>query len=469
MAPQEAFREAANDAQSGSSSSAFLSLSSFIQGAQPIIPRSQGGKAGKAPSEVEGNGDWAAWPLNNPFSGSNAEKLWADLSSLQTKALGRLPSMDLQTSSMTSMRTAWARDLANYGYLQALHPYMEVLLYDARQVLSLAQEAKAKIADAKQLAQQNTGNAASDALAAAQALADIQAALADLENADNYGTSVTDEMAGTYSQYVTATSSDPTVTVLKPLAPGGKSVTVTVDLPARTTEPALYSQSQVTQAEDGFDGAMAQLCESLSGSSSGNGDGGLLGDAASWQRAIVTQGVFNNAQNAYNDIQKVEKDLDNVKSASNPGAAIDSLNRLQSDLTPLINSTQDAVNGMTGGNQALHALGQSEPYSASDISDAQTPLTSAMPLASASNASNPIQKAVKDGSSYDAEHPIAAGMSALEPAARTLIGQGSEPGEAQKALSLPFKTAPAVSLSPKAAPSPAPEAAPRPCKSCICH
>ena len=163
MAPQEAFREAANDAQSGSSSSAFLSLSSFIQGAQPIIPRSQGGKAGKAPSEVEGNGDWAAWPLNNPFSGSNAEKLWADLSSLQTKALGRLPSMDLQTSSMTSMRTAWARDLANYGYLQALHPYMEVLLYDARQVLSLAQEAKAKIADAKQLAQQNTGNAASDA------------------------------------------------------------------------------------------------------------------------------------------------------------------------------------------------------------------------------------------------------------------------------------------------------------------
>ncbi|MBP5785650.1 MAG: hypothetical protein J6V96_00890 [Aeriscardovia sp.] len=46
--------------------------------------------------------------------------------------------MDLQTSSMTSMRTAWARDLANYEYLQALHPYMEVLLYDARQVLSLA-------------------------------------------------------------------------------------------------------------------------------------------------------------------------------------------------------------------------------------------------------------------------------------------------------------------------------------------
>ena len=304
-----------------------------------------------------------------------------------------------------------------------------------------------------------TRGAASDALAAAQALADIQAALADLENADNYGTSVTDEMAGTYSQYVTATSSDPTVTVLKPLAPGGKSVTVTADLPARTTEPALYSHSQVTQAEDGFDGAMAQLCESLSGSSSGNGDGGLLGGAASWQRAIVTQGVFNNAQNAYNDIQKVEKNLDNVETASNPGAAIDSLNRLQSDLTPLINSAQDAVNGMTGGNQALRALGQSEPYSDSDISDAQTPLTAAMPFASASNASNPIQKAVKDGSTYDAEHPIAAGVSALEPAARTLIGQGSEHGEAQKALFLPFKTASAVSLSPKAAPSAAPEAA----------
>lgn len=64
---------------------------------------------------------------------------------------------------MTSMRAAWARDLANCEYLQALHPCMEILLYDARQVLSPAQEAKAKIADAKQLAQQNTGNAASDA------------------------------------------------------------------------------------------------------------------------------------------------------------------------------------------------------------------------------------------------------------------------------------------------------------------
>ncbi|MBQ5521034.1 MAG: hypothetical protein IIT91_03045 [Aeriscardovia sp.] len=143
--------------------SVFLSLSSFIQGAQPITPPSQGGKSGKSPSEVEGNGNYASWPLNNPFIGSNAEKLWADFSSLQTKVLGRLPSVDLQTSSMTSMRAAWARDLANYGYLQALHPCMEVLLYDARQVLSPAQEAKAKIADAKQLAQQNTGNAASDA------------------------------------------------------------------------------------------------------------------------------------------------------------------------------------------------------------------------------------------------------------------------------------------------------------------
>ena len=114
---------------------------------------------------------------------------------------------------------------------------------------------------------------------------------------------------------------------------------------------------------------------------------------------------------------------------------------------------------MTGGNRAFHALGQSGPCSDADISDARIPLTSAMPLASASNASNPIQKAVKDGSTYDAEHPIAAGMSALEPAARTLIGQGSESGEAKKALSLPFKTVPAVSLSPKAAPSAASEAA----------
>lgn len=145
-----------------------------------------------------------------------------------------------------------------------------------------------------------------------------------------------------------------------------------------------------------------------------------------------------------------------------------SLNRLQSDLTPLINSTQDAVNGMTGGNRALPALGQTGPYSDADISDAQTPLTSAMPLASASNASNPIQKAVKDSSIYDAEHPIATGMSALEPAARTLIGQGSEPGEAEKALSSPFKTVPAVSLS-KSCAFCGLRSCPRLYESCICH
>lgn len=64
---------------------------------------------------------------------------------------------------MTSMRAAWARDLANYGYLQALHPCMEVLLYDAPRSSPRPRKRKAKIADAKQLAQQNTGNAASDA------------------------------------------------------------------------------------------------------------------------------------------------------------------------------------------------------------------------------------------------------------------------------------------------------------------
>lgn len=184
----------------------------------------------------------------------------------------------------------------------------------------------------------------------------------------------------------------------------------------------------------------------LSGSDSGTGTGGLLGDAAAWQKAIVTQGVFNDAQKAYNAIKDVQQDLKSVESAPNPGAAINSLHKLQSDLTPLINDTQSAVTGMRNGNKTIQGLGLPAPYSQSDISNAQTPLTSALPLASASNASNPIQKAIVNGNEYNFAHPIVVGLSNLQPDIRSLIGQGSEPGDAQKILALPFQTMPAVSM-----------------------
>ncbi|MBQ1803678.1 MAG: hypothetical protein II014_00175, partial [Bifidobacteriaceae bacterium] len=177
----------------------------------------------------------------------------------------------------------------------------------------------------------------------------------------------------------------------------------------------------------------------------------------SWQKAIVTQGVFNDAQKAYNAIQGVQQDLKNVESAANPGAAINSLNKLQSDLTPLINDTQSAVTGMQNGNQTIQDLGLATPYSQSDISNAQTPLASALPLASASNASNPIQKAIVNGNDYNFAHPIVVGMTNLQPDIRHLIGQGDEPGMAQKILALPFQATPADSMSPAVNPGEAPQ------------
>lgn len=124
-------------------------------------------------------------------------------------------------------------------------------------------------------------------------------------------------MAETYWQYVTATSSDPTVTVLKPLAPGGKSVVVTLDLPARTAGPALSPSHRRPRQGTALTApwrSSARAFQDLPPETATEG---------SWAphpgKGPSTQGVFNNAQNAYNDIRRVDKDLDNVKSASNPG------------------------------------------------------------------------------------------------------------------------------------------------------
>ena len=79
-------------------------------------------------------------------------------------------------------------------------------------------------------------------------------------------------------------------------------------------------------------------------------------------------------------------------------------------------------------------------------------LTRALPLSSASNASNPIQKAISDANSYNSGSPIVSGIKNLQPAISSLIGQGGQQGEAQKVLSLPFHAAP-TSTSSSSAPS----------------
>ncbi|MBQ5556688.1 MAG: hypothetical protein IIT34_01740, partial [Aeriscardovia sp.] len=340
-------------------------------------------------------------------------------------------------SNLKPIQKAWEQDYSNYKYLQAVQPYAESIESEAQTALAKAQDAASKIAAAKQLADQNTGDSASDAAAAAQAKADIQAALQDVAAANSAGEAIKAAMSSAAAQHASATSSTPTVTI------NGQTVT----LPEATNEDPLYSSADMDTINSDFGNYVNQANNLLSGSDSGTGTGGLLGDATAWQKAIVTQGVFNDAQKAYNAIQGVQQDLKNVEAAPNPGAAIDSLNKLQSDLTPLINDTQSAVTGMQNGNQTIQGLGLAAPYSQSDISDAQTPLTSALPLASASNDSNPIQKAIVNGNDYNFAHPIVVGLTNLEPTIHALIGQGSEPGTAQKILALPFQVLSAMGSS----------------------
>ncbi|MBO6006754.1 MAG: hypothetical protein J6P18_02460 [Aeriscardovia sp.] len=461
LSADDAYSTAWQEALSGSSST-FATLQSFIT--MPFTPAAQGGASGTVPESVStyGGQTFNVWPKDNPFSGSNASQLWTDLSTLQSDALGNLPKMDLgESGSINSVRETWERDWSNYEYLQALNRYAEPILYDSRQVLSLAQQASAKITSALQLAKQATDanselaeeNSSQGASLAKEAGEDLEDALADVNNAESYGASVTQDMGGAYSQYVSATSSTPSITVLKQLATYGKSVIVKVDLPVQTTEDALYTQSQISQTESNLTSAISQAYEDLTGSAAGTGQGGLLGDEAAWQRAMVTQGVFNEAQKSYDNIGKVQQDLEGVKSASNPADATESLNNLQADLPVLISSAQNALESMSSGSQTLQGLNQSSPYSQSDISSANADLTQALPLASASNASNPIQKAIGDANSYNSGNPIVSGIKNLQPAISSLIGQDGQQGEAQKVLSLPFQATPA-STSSSSAPSP---------------
>lgn len=378
-------------------------------------------------------------PATNPFSGTDGASIWNTIKHKLQNYPTEMPEMSNYPGWAT-----WEQDYANYKYLESVQPYAQTIYSEAQTALSKAQDAANKIAAAKQLADQNTGDSASDAAAAAQAKADIQSALQDVAAANSAGEAIKAAMSSAAAQYASATSStSPSVTI------GGSTVT----LPEAANEDPLYSSTDMDAINSDFSNYVNQANNLLSGSDSGTGTGGLLGDAAAWQKAIVTQGVFNDAQKAYNAIQGVQQDLKNVESAPNPGSAINSLNKLQSDLTPLINDTQSAVTGMQNGNNTIQGLGLPAPYSQSDISNAQTPLTSAMPLASASNASNPIQKAIVNGNDYNFAHPIVVGLTNLQPTVHALIGQGSEPGDAQKILALPFQTMPASSSPAASMPS----------------
>ena len=396
-----------------------------------------GGGAGTVPSCVPNYGGQSvdSMPTTNPFTGTEGAEIWSKITGTKLQQYnGSMP--EIGGHKYEAIEEQWDQDYANYKYLQSVQPYAQTIASEAQTALSKAQDAANKIAEAKQLADQNTGASASDAAAAAQAKADIQSALQDVAAANSAGEAIKTAMSSAASQYSDAKGSTPTVTI------NGKTVT----LPEATNEDPLYSSSDMNAINSDFSNYVNQANNLLSGSDSGTGTGGLLGDATAWQKAIVTQGVFNDAQKAYNAIQGVQQDLKDVESAANPGAAINSLNKLQSDLTPLINNTQSAVTGMQNGNQTIQGLGLAAPYSQSDISNAQTPLTSALPLASASNASNPIQKAIANGNSYNFAHPIVVGMTNLQPDIQSLIGQGSEPGSAQKILALPFQAMPAASM-----------------------
>ena len=430
-------------------------LQSFIREMYPLLTpsdlTSSEKKAGAptVPSCVPVYGGQTAklMPATNPFTGTEGTTIWHAISNTLYGYFSNLPELG-RTTQLATMESKWEQDYANYKYLQSVQPYAQTIANEAQTALSKAQDAANKIAAAKQLADQNTGDSASDAAAAAQAKADIQSALQDVAAANSAGEGIKQAMASAATQHADATNANsPSVTIKGS----------TVDLPATTNEGPLYSSSDVDSINSDFNNYVNQANNLLSGSDSGTGTGGLLGDATAWQKAIVTQGVFNDAQKAYNAIQGVQQDLKNVESAANPGDAINSLNKLQSDLTPLINDTQSAVTGMQNGNQTIQDLGLAAPYSQSDISDAQTPLASALPLASASNASNPIQKAIVNGNDYNFAHPIVVGMTNLQPDIRHLIGQGDEPGMAQKILALPFQATPADSMSPAVNPGEAPQ------------
>lgn len=93
----------------------------------------------------------------------------------------------------------------------------------------------------------------------------------------------------------------------------------------------------------------------------------------------MIQGIFNDAQKSYDNIWKVQQDLEGVKSASNPADATESLNNLQADLPILISGARNALESVSSRSQILQGLNQNSPCSQSGISGANTDLTQGRP------------------------------------------------------------------------------------------
>ncbi|MBR6439721.1 MAG: hypothetical protein IKS61_00125 [Aeriscardovia sp.] len=314
MSPDQAFSTAQQDALMVNSK--FQELQKFIRQSSPIA---HDGGSGSVPGSVIGYGGqrYEAWPDGNPFGGYNSSYIWELLGNIQSTFLSKL-------SEYENPPAGWAQDYSNYKYLQSVEPYAEQISQDASSALAKAQDAAAKIAAAKELAEQNTGDAASDAAATAQAKQDVQDALQEIGEAKALEGEMAAAMNGALSQYAHATGASPTASV------NGTAV----DLPTATNENPLYSQSDISTIQAALSEAASQVNTLLSGSGSGMGSGGLLGSAGAWQKAISAQRNSDSAQKktipagaqkASGDMQKAQKDLGNPKPDSAGRARIGGL------------------------------------------------------------------------------------------------------------------------------------------------
>ena len=165
----------------------------------------EGGNSQTVPSCVPGYGGQTAdsLPATNPFTGTEGAKIWNTITHTLFDYSSNMPQRG-SSSGLIDIESKWEQDYANYKYLQSVQPYAQTIANEAQTALDKAQDAANKIAAAKQLADQNTGDSASDAAAAAQAKADIQSALQDVAAANSAGEAIKAAMSSAAAQHASA-------------------------------------------------------------------------------------------------------------------------------------------------------------------------------------------------------------------------------------------------------------------------
>ena len=165
----------------------------------------EGGNSQTVPSCVPGYGGQTAdsLPATNPFTGTEGAKIWNTITHTLFGSSSNMPQRG-SSSGLIDIESKWEQDYANYKYLQSVQPYAQTIANEAQTALDKAQDAANKIAAAKQLADQNTGDSASDAAAAAQAKADIQSALQDVAAANSAGEAIKAAMSSAAAQHASA-------------------------------------------------------------------------------------------------------------------------------------------------------------------------------------------------------------------------------------------------------------------------